>query len=162
VLALFIWVRRFERDEASLKKTIYGLYLENRAHINNWDLVDVSAPHIVGTWLLNQPRAKLHTLARSKILWDRRVAMVATFAFIRAGQFDDTLALARRFLHDSHDLMHKATGWMLREVGKRDEAILKQFLDQQVAAMPSIMLSYATEKFPPAVRRHYQQRRRLG
>jgi 3-methyladenine DNA glycosylase AlkD len=160
LLALLIWVRRFEKakKDETARERIVDLYLANTKWINNWDLVDSSAPQILGAWLLKRDRAVLRTLAQSKSLWEQRIAMLATQAFIRAGEFTDTVQLCEGFLHHPHDLMHKACGWMLREAGKRDEAVLRAFLDQHAAKMPRTMLRYAIEKLEPAVRQGYMQR----
>lgn len=160
LLALLIWVRRFEKakkDEAA-RERIVDLYLANTKWINNWDLVDSSAPQILGVWLLRRDRAVLQKLAKSKSLWEQRIAVLATQAFIRAGEFDDIVKLCEGFLNHSHDLMHKACGWMLREAGKRDEAVLLAFLDQHAAKMPRTMLRYAIEKLPLEVRQGYMRR----
>ncbi|GAB3813341.1 DNA alkylation repair protein [Kribbella italica] len=136
---------------------IFDLYLRNTEHINNWDLVDCSAAEIVGGHLLDRPGDILHTLIRSPLIWDRRIALVATHRFIRAGDSTDIYALAPQVLDDPEDLIHKASGWMLREAGKRvspDE--LLAFLDQYAARMPRTMLSYALEHFPPETRKHYR------
>ncbi len=154
LIALLILVRRFEnakRDDTT-RAHLIKIYLSNTAHINNWDLVDTSAPQLLGVWLLTHDRAILDKLARSKNLWERRIAIVATQAFIRAGQFDDTLRIVRSLIHDQHDLMHKACGWMLREVGKRDQAVLVQFLNKHAADLPRTMLRYAIEHFSAAER----------
>ena len=134
---------------------IYKLYLAHLDRVNNWDLVDSSAPYIVGPHLLNRSRKILFRLARSENLWHRRVAMLATFYFIRQGDFADALRLAERLREDEHDLMHKAVGWMLREIGKRNVAVLKRFLKQHAALMPRTMLRYAIEKLPERERRRY-------
>ena len=134
---------------------MYRLYLRRTDRINNWDLVDISAPGVVGAHLLERPRAPLRRLARSRSLWDRRVAIVSTFAFIRRGDFADALAIARILLDDEQDLIHKAVGWMLREVGKKDEKTLRVFLDRNAPAMPRTTLRYAIERLPPGVRRQY-------
>ncbi len=157
LLALLMLVRRFQRarkDEATQAR-IVQLYLDNTAWINNWDLVDTSAPHILGAWLLTRERTVLRQLAASSSLWEQRIAVLATQAFIRAGDFTDTLQLCRHFLGHPHDLMHKACGWMLREVGNRDAATLRRFLDQHTPRMPRTMLRYAIEKLPQAERRQY-------
>lgn len=158
LLALLILVRRFERGDEALRKRVFDLYLREARFVNNWDLVDLSAPNIVGVWLVDRPRDLLDRLARSPDLWERRIAVLATSAFIRRGQFDDTLRLCGLLLDDSHDLMHKACGWMLREVGKRDRAALEGFLDRHVARMPRTMLRYAIERFPEARRQHWLRR----
>lgn len=153
VLALLILVRQFELGNGHVRKEIFDLYLRETAWINNWDLVDLSAHQIVGGWLLARPRTVLRRLARSESLWERRIAVVATYAFIRTGDLADTFDLSERLLGDPHDLMHKACGWMLREAGKRDVAALESFLDRYAPAMPRTMLRYAIEKFPEARRK---------
>lgn len=146
LLALLILVRRFEHGDLARRQQIYRLYLRQTQFINNWDLVDLSAPNIVGAWLLDRPRSALDPLARSPNLWERRIAVLATLAFIRRREFADTLRLCERLLDDMHDLMHKACGWMLREVGKRDTRVLEGFLERHATRMPRTMLRYAIEK----------------
>ncbi|MBX7208277.1 MAG: DNA alkylation repair protein [Verrucomicrobiaceae bacterium] len=148
LLALFCLVRRFERGDQKTRASIFSVYLKNTRWINNWDLVDTSAPHIVGAWLLDKDRSVLRRLAKSRSLWERRIAVLATQTFIRGGQFDDTVEIVRSLLGDTHDLMHKACGWMLREVGNRDVKTLEGFLAAHVAQMPRTMLRYAIEKLP--------------
>ena len=155
LLALLLLVDAYQRGDEKLRAAIYKLYLKHLAFINNWDLVDTSAPHIVGRHLAQRPRDILFTLAKSKILWERRVAMLATFYFIRANDFADALRLAELLRDDEHDLMHKAVGWMLREIGQRDVAMLKKFLAQHAAQMPRTMLRYAIEKLPKRERQFY-------
>jgi 3-methyladenine DNA glycosylase AlkD len=156
LLALLILVRRFERGHQEDQRALFNLYLSETRYINNWDLVDLSAPNIVGTWLLSHPRrACLNRLSASEVLWERRIAILATFTFIRHHQFDDTLRLCTRLLTDPHDLMHKACGWMLREVGKRDLAALRTFLNEHTPVMPRTMLRYAIEKLSEPERRGY-------
>jgi 3-methyladenine DNA glycosylase AlkD len=155
MLGLLILVDRFHRGDEEERRSIYDAYLGATARINNWDLVDLSAEHIVGGWLLTRDRRVLDRLARSEWLWDRRIAVLATFHFIRRGQFEDTLRLAAHLLGDSHDLMHKAVGWMLREVGKRSPDTLRGFLAAQAAVMPRTMLRYAIERLPDAERRRW-------
>jgi len=143
------------------QKKIVDFYLKNIKGINNWDLVDLTASRIVGDYLLHQPktaRQLLYRLAKSDNLWSRRISIIATMAFIDQGQFTDTLKLAKMLLADQHDLMHKAVGWMLREVGKKDHRVLVQFLDQHTQHMPRTMLRYAIEKFPEITRRAYLKR----
>lgn len=157
LLAVLILVRRFgeaAQDDAT-RQHLVRLYLANTVWISNWDLVDSSAPQILGTWLLRRERRMLRRLAKSENLWEQRIAIVATQALIRDGQFDDTLTLCEHFLTHRHDLMHKACGWMLREVGKRDEAVLKRFLNQHAGRMPRTMLRYAIERLATAERQHY-------
>lgn len=161
LLALLILVRRFEkaRNDEALRERIVKLYLANTKWINNWDLVDTSASQIVGGWLLTRDRAVLSKLAKSKSLWEQRIAVLATLTFIRKGQFGDTLRLSEHFLTHEHDLMHKACGWMLREAGKRDVEVLRMFLDEHATRMPRTMLRYAIEKLPDAERRKYLAKR---
>ena len=159
VLALLILVRQYERGDAAAKNKIYEAYLRSTRHINNWDLVDCSAPQSVGGPLAGRSRAPLRRLAKSASLWERRIALVATLYLIRQGEFDDTFRMAEMLLRDPHDLIHKATGWMLREVGKRDRRRLEQFLDRHAAVMPRTMLRYAIEHFPEPARRGYLSRR---
>jgi 3-methyladenine DNA glycosylase AlkD len=158
LLGLLLLVSLFERGDAAQREAIYRLYLASTDRINNWDLVDLSAPNIVGTWLVERSRKPLYRLAKSPSLWERRIAVLATFAFIRRGEFDDILRIAELLLGDRHDLMHKAVGWMLREVGKRDVKTLEEFLGRHVSAMPRTMLRYAIEKFPEPQRKAWLQR----
>lgn len=153
--ALLIWVRQFERGDERVRRAIFNAYLARTFRVNNWDLVDLSAPNIVGTWLVNRSRTVLRKLARSRSLWQRRISIVATHAFIRENDFDDTLLIAELLLNDREDLIHKATGWMLREVGKRDQGVLESFLRPRCQRMPRTMLRYAIERFPEPLRRHY-------
>jgi 3-methyladenine DNA glycosylase AlkD len=154
--ALLIWVLRYQKADEREQKAIYKLYLKHRNFINNWDLVDLSAPAIVGNWLLDNDRAILYKLANSKRLWNKRIAILATFEFIRHGQADDTFKIAEILLNDPHDLIHKAVGWMLREVGKRlGQATEQTFLDKHYRQMPRTMLRYAIERFSPALKRKY-------
>ena len=146
--ALFILVDRFQRAEETERGRIYALYLRSTRFINNWDLVDSSAPYIVGPYLLNRSRRVLHRLSRSRRLWDRRIAVLATAAFIRQGQYADTLEIAQRLLEDPHDLIHKAVGWMLRSIGDRDRAVELRWLRQFGSRMPRTMWRYAVEKLP--------------
>lgn len=150
--ALLLLIRRYRSGD---RQNCYDFYLAHTQRINNWDLVDVSAPHIVGDYLLTLPRDALYRLVESDTLWDRRIAIVATLQLIRARQFADTLALAERLLNDRHDLMHKAVGWMLREVGKRDLPALETFLQTHYRTMPRTMLRYAIERLPESRRQAY-------
>ena len=153
--SLLILVRRFTRADETERGQIFDIVLANTRHIDNWDLVDSSAPYIVGPWLIDRDRSVLDRLAGSSLVWDRRIAVMATFAFIRAGDFDWTFRLADRLLRDPHDLVHKAVGWMLREVGNRDRAAEEEFLARHYRAMPRVMLRYAIEKFEPQRRAEY-------
>lgn len=158
LLALLILVRRYEKGDDALKKKIYAIYLKNTRSINNWDLVDLSAPNIVGAHLIERSRRPLYALAKSRDLWKRRIAILATSAFIRQNDSRDTLAISQILMSDDHDLIHKAVGWMLREVGKRDVVTLEQFLKGRYLKMPRTMLRYAIERFPEAKRRKYLNR----
>ena len=153
LLAVLLLVDAFERGSEDDRRRIYALYLANTARINNWDLVDASAPQIVGTWLSSRSKAPLTRLARSRSLWERRIAMVSTLHFIRRGELDETFRIADLLLDDRHDLIHKAAGWMLREAGKRDGAALRRYLVARHRRMPRTMLRYAIERFPEAERR---------
>ncbi len=155
--ALLIWVRQFAKGDEVRREAIYEGYLEHTRWINNWDLVDTSARDIVGAWLADKDRRVLYTLAKSASLWERRIAIVATFYFIREEEFQDTLAISELLLEDDEDLMHKATGWMLREVGKRDQGTMESFLVKHQRRMPRTMLRYAIEKLPEGRRQAYLQ-----
>jgi 3-methyladenine DNA glycosylase AlkD len=159
-LALMILVLQVTKCDQAHQKQVFDFYIQNRTYVNNWDLVDCSAPNVVGRYLMDQSRAPLWDLAKSKSLWDRRIAIIATQYFIRNDDLSDTLELSQILLKDDEDLIHKATGWMLREVGQKDEAMLKAFLDRFGTDMPRTMLRYAIEKFPPEQRRAYLQRTR--
>ena len=148
-------VEKFCKGTSKDKKEIYDIYLQNTKHINNWDLVDSSAHQIVGAYLLTRGRKPLYRLARSKSLWERRIAIIATYRMIKDRDFDDALAIARILLRDREDLIHKAVGWMLREIGNRESKVETAFLDQHHAEMPRTMLRYAIEKFPEKKRRAY-------
>ena len=158
LLALVLLGDAYERVSPAEREAIFDLYLRNTKWINNWDLVDSSAGRVVGAHLATRPRKLLDRLARSSNLWERRIAIIATQHFIRNGEFDDTNRLAEVLLHDSHDLIHKAVGWMLREVGNRDRATLEAFLDTHAREMPRTMLRYAIEKLPPADRRRFMKK----
>jgi 3-methyladenine DNA glycosylase AlkD len=159
LLALLILVKRFPRAKQEQREAIVRMYLRQTARINNWDLVDCSAGHILGAWLFDRDRQLLDRLAGSEMLWERRIAIIATAWFIRRGEFHDTLRLAEMLLEDEESLMHKATGWMLREVGNRDLATLLGFLDKHATAMPRTMLGYAIEKLPEKERLAYLKRK---
>jgi 3-methyladenine DNA glycosylase AlkD len=155
LLALVILVRQYEQATAAQRNAIYRLYRRNTARINNWDLVDCSAGSIVGAHLAARDRRVLERLARSPLVWERRVAIISTFFYIRRGELAPTLRIARLLLDDEHDLIHKAVGWMLREVGKQDRAVLQRFLSAYAHRMPRTMLRYAIERFPEGVRQRY-------
>ena len=153
--ALKILVLKYEKASQKDKKEIIKFYLKNKKYINNWDLVDTSAPYILSNWLLDKDRSVLYKLAVSKNVWDRRIAIISTAFFIKNGDFVDTFKLAKMFLSDRHDLIHKATGWMLREVGKKSESALEKFLNENCSAMPRTMLRYSIEKMPKSKQRIY-------
>lgn len=153
LLALDILTRRFAKGKAEVQTAVYDCVMQHRARINNWNLVDGVGPYITGPYLLKRDRTVIWELAQSPVLWDRRLAVLSTFAFIRAGDLDDALKLYAQLLTDPHDLMHKACGWMLRELGKRDEARLLVFLRTHYTALPRTTLRYAIEKFTPAQRK---------
>lgn len=160
--ALLILALRFKKADEDGKKAIADFYLRHLDGVNNWDLVDSSAPQILGAWLLGKKdRSVLYRLARSKSLWRERVSMVACQALIRAGDFEDALRVAAIHLGHRHDLMHKAVGWMLREIGKKDERVLRAFLDGHAATMPRTALRYAIERMSPADRAGYMGRAAL-
>lgn len=153
--ALIILATRAKKADSKVKEQIYNLYLSNTIYINNWNLVDTSAEHIVGRYLADEDRTALYKLAKSDNLWERRIAIMSTFHFIKNNEFDDVLDIARILLNDEHDLIHKAVGWMLREVGKRNRKTEEKFLDQHIQDMPRTMLRYAIEKFPQDKRQYY-------
>lgn len=154
--ALLILIMRYQKADTPSRNRIFGFYIKHRNRINNWDLVDISAPAIAGHYLLDKDRTILYELAQSKSLWDRRIAVLSTFQFIRYKQTEDTYNLARNLLNDPESLIHKAVGWMLREAGKRvDTPQLTAFLDQFAASMPRTMLRYAIERLPETQRKAY-------
>ena len=155
MLALFILVEQFEKGDEELRKKIFNFYLKNRKGVNNWDLVDNSTYKIVGAYLADKPKDILYKYAKSRNLWNRRIAIVSTAYFIRQNSFDDTIAISEILLNDKHDLIHKAVGWMLREVGKRDVKILEKFLKKHYKNMPRTMLRYSIEKFSETQRKKY-------
>lgn len=156
LIALFILIEQFKRGDERIKKAIFNLYMKNTQYINNWDLVDLSAPNIVGQYLLDKEYTKLYTYAKSSSIWKKRIAMLASFADIKIGRFERALSIAEILLHDSHDLIHKAVGWMLREMGKRGgEKEETDFLNKYGAVMPRTMLRYAIERFPEEKRQKY-------
>ncbi|HLQ50171.1 MAG TPA: DNA alkylation repair protein [Terriglobales bacterium] len=155
LLALFILVHLFSKGDSNIRVGIYRLYLKNIGCINNWDLVDASAEHIFGPFLCDTDRRPLYRLVRSSSLWERRIAILATFHFIKRGYFAETLKIARLLLNDKEDLIWKAVGWMLREVGKRNPKAEEAFLRTHCKKMPRVMLRYAIERFPGAKRRRY-------
>jgi 3-methyladenine DNA glycosylase AlkD len=154
-LALVVLVDAFARGDDETRRKIYECYLAHTKYVNNWDLVDASASQIVGGWLHGRSKAPLTRLARSKSLWERRIAMIATFDGIRHGDFAETFRIADLLIGDDHDLIHKAVGWLLREVGKREGAAERRFLKTRYKTMPRTMLRYAIERFPEEERRRY-------
>ena len=157
-LAILVWQYEHAKTIAE-RERIYRLYLRRTDRINNWDLVDISAPRIVGAHLFTRPRGILMRLARSSSLWERRIAIVSTAYMISRDDFAPTFSLVRVLMKDSHDLIHKAMGWMLREVGKRDERALRRFLDEHADRLPRTTLRYSLERFSPRVRQRYMVRR---
>lgn len=153
--ALIILVNQYEKADNKTKKKIIQFYNKNLKYINNWDLVDTSAPYILGDYYRDKDTSLLYRLARSNNVWKKRVAIISTYGFIRRNQFRDTLALAEILLHDTYDLIQKAVGWMLREVGNRDLKIELEFLNKHAASMPRTTLRYAIEKLDPKTRQHY-------
>jgi 3-methyladenine DNA glycosylase AlkD len=158
LFALIILVIKYSIGNDVVKKGIYELYLTNTQHINNWDLVDLSAEKIVGDYLTDKSKERLCHLARSKSLWERRISIMATFHFIKQNNFDETLKIAEILLTDREDLIHKAVGWMLREIGKRDLPTEEKFLNEHSQVMPRTMLRYAIERFPELKRQAYLKR----
>ena len=157
LLALILFVNAFASGDETIRKKIYDLYMANIRYINNWDLVDISAPNIVGAYLLTKSRKPIYQLAKSKILWERRIATLATFYFIKNNQFEDSIKIAGILLRDKEDLIHKAVGWMLREIGKRNIDCAELFLQKHCTVMPRTMLRYAIERYTPAKRIRYMK-----
>ncbi len=153
--ALLILVIKYKKSDDTDKKRISHFYIKNFKHINNWDLVDLSSEKILGDYLLEKDKSLLYKLAKSKNLWERRIAVITTFAFIRNNRFNDTLKISGLLLNDRHDLIHKAVGWMLREIGKRDQEVEEKFLQKHYRKMPRTMLRYAIEKFDEKKRQFY-------
>jgi 3-methyladenine DNA glycosylase AlkD len=155
LVALLILVEKYRKGEEKEKGKVVKMYLKNTKKINNWDLVDLSAHYILGDYLLTRNRKILYKLACSKNLWEKRIAIISTFALIRAGEFEDTLKISKILLKDNHDLIHKAVGWMLREVGKRDQKVEEKFLLRYYSDMSRTTLRYAIERFPKEKRQSY-------
>jgi 3-methyladenine DNA glycosylase AlkD len=153
--ALVILVSKYRKAEEMGKKEIFDFCLRNTKNINNWDLVDLSAPRIIGDYLLDKERSILYKLAKSNSLWERRLSILSTFAFIDDNDFEDALNISELLLNDEHDLIHKAVGWALREIGKRDQNIEERFLTKHYLHMPRTMLRYAIEKFDKNKRQNY-------
>ncbi|MFZ5447941.1 MAG: DNA alkylation repair protein [Thermodesulfobacteriota bacterium] len=155
LLALFILIDHYYKGEGRVKSDIHHLYLKHTWFVNNWDLVDASAPHLMGHYLRDRDKDTLTRLAASTSLWERRMAIMATFAYIKEGEFEETLRISLLLLADHEDLIHKAVGWMLREVGKREQAVAEAFVRAHHRKMPRTMLRYAIEKYPEAKRQAY-------
>lgn len=157
--ALFILVYQFDKGDETVKKNIFDLYIKNRRYVNNWDLVDSSARQIAGRYLEDKNRDLLYRFAQSESLWDRRISIIATHHYINSGDLDDTFKIADILLNDPHDLIHKATGWMLREAGLQNHDELVLFLKERYMNMPRTMLRYAIEKFPEKKRKAFLEGR---
>ncbi len=155
LVALLIFIHKFQTGKEDLKEKIFKLYLKNTKYINNWDLVDLSAHKIVGEYLRNKSKKILYKLVKSKNIWERRIAVLTTFQFIKNNEFKESLKISKLLLKDEHDLIHKAVGWMLREIGKRDLATEEKFLKTHYKKMPRTMLRYAIEKLPEKKRQDY-------
>ncbi len=153
--SLFVLIDKYRKSDEAGKKKIYDFYLKNTKNINNWDLVDLSSYHILGDYLLERNKSILYKLAKSDNLWEKRIAIISTYWFIKNNQFEDTLKISEIFLKDEHDLIHKAVGWMLREVGKRDLETEEKFLKKYYKKMPRTMLRYSIEKFDEDKRKYY-------
>jgi 3-methyladenine DNA glycosylase AlkD len=156
--ALLLLVKAYVYSEAIGKEQIVRFYLSNTKYINNWDLVDLTAPRILGDYLINKPRDIIYDLSKSSDLWEKRIAVLACFAFIRIKDFKDILKLSAQLLKEEHDLMHKAVGWMLREVGKKDEKVLLRFLDKHCKEMPRTMLRYSIERLSDSKKKYYMEK----
>ena len=156
--ALFILTQQFNKGDEDLRQQIVDIYLSNTAYVNNWDLVDSSAHKILGAWLVDKDRDVLYGLAESENLWDRRISIISTFAFVNYGDMVDAVALAGLLVNDGHDLIHKASGWVLREVGKKDQSLLEEFLLEHYETMPRTMLRYAIERLPEKRRKFYMNK----
>ncbi|MDO8658403.1 MAG: DNA alkylation repair protein [Candidatus Levybacteria bacterium] len=155
LISLLILINKYKKSGETGKKEIFDFYLKNTKYINNWDLVDLSAPNIVGEYLLNKNKSVLYKLAKSKNLWDRRIAIISTYPFIKNNNFDNTLKISEILLDDKHDLIQKAVGWMLREIGKRNQKKEEEFLQKYYKTMPRTMLRYAIERFDENKRKFY-------
>ena len=158
LFALLLLVALYSKGDEIKRKAVFECYLTHTQYVNNWDLVDSSAHYIVGAHLINRDKSLLYKLSASDSLWERRIAIMSTFWFIKKGQFDDAVNISAKLLNDKEDLIHKAVGWMLREIGKRDVSVEKAFLDKFNPVMPRTMLRYAIEKFPESERQKYLKR----
>ena len=146
LVGLLILINKFKKSDEIQKGNIFNFYLKNTKNINNWDLVDLSAPNIIGNFLFDKKKETLYKLVESKNLWEKRIAIISTFEFIKNGEFNDALRISEILLNDKHDLIHKAVGWMLREIGKKNEKILEDFLKEHYKKMPRTTLRYAIER----------------
>jgi 3-methyladenine DNA glycosylase AlkD len=153
--ALFILTHQFNKGDEDTRKRIVDIYLGNTSYVNNWDLVDSSAHKILGAWLIDRDRSVLYQLAKSESIWERRISIISTFAFIDRGDLADAVSLAGTLVDDGHDLIHKATGWVLREIGKKNQSLMEGFLMEHYETMPRTMLRYAIEKLPEDRRKFY-------
>jgi 3-methyladenine DNA glycosylase AlkD len=153
--SMFILTYQFNKGDEKKRKQIVDLYLKHTAYVNNWDIVDSSAHKILGAWLIDKPRDILYKLAESESLWEKRISIISTFAFINQGDFVDSLALAEKLVNEEHDLIHKASGWVLRVVGKKDQQALEDFLLRHYKTMPRTMLRYAIERLPEDRRKFF-------
>jgi 3-methyladenine DNA glycosylase AlkD len=159
LVSLMILIFRYQMADENEKLKIFNIYLNNTNRINNWDLIDLTAPRIIGDYLLDKDKSLLINLAKSKNLWERRIAVLSTFQFIKYNQFDFSLKISKILLNDPHDLIHKAVGWMLREIGKRNLDVEEKFLKAHYSKMPRTMLRYAIEKFPEKKRKGYLRKK---
>lgn len=159
LIALLILLENYQSSSEEQKYQIINFYLQNTKNINNWDLVDLSSPSIIGNYLLDKPKDILYSLANSKNLWEKRISIISTYTFIKNNQFQDAFKIAEILLNDSHDLIHKAVGWMLREIGKKDLKAEENFLKKHYKSMPRTMLRYAIEKFLQIKREAYLEGR---
>jgi 3-methyladenine DNA glycosylase AlkD len=160
-IALMLWVAQFPKADKTQQQRLFERYLQNTKFINNWDLVDISAPTLVGQYLLEKEREILYKLVASESLWERRIAVVATLTFIRHQQFEDILKFAKLLLNEPHDLIHKAVGWMLREAGKQHLSVLKAFIDEYDTQLPRTTLRYAIEYFDEEQRQFHLKRKKV-
>ena len=157
-ISILILVDKFKKASEEEKEKIFNFYLKNTKNINNWDLVDVSAPSIIGEFLFDKKKSVLYKLAESKNLWEKRISIVSCFTYIKKGKFNNALRISQILIDDKHDLIHKAVGWMLREIGKVEEKVLESFLKDHYKKMPRTMLRYAIEKFPEEKRKFYMKK----
>ncbi len=153
--ALLILVRKMKTSDENCRSSIFNAYMSNSSYVNNWDLVDLSAAHISGSYLFDKSKRPLYQFAKSKLLWERRIALLSTFHYIKKNHFEDTLAISKLLLNDKEDLIHKAVGWMLREIGKRDSQVEIEFITANYSNLPRTTLRYAIERFPEVQRKKF-------